>query len=553
LAVGSLVSNGPSDGTTFEMAFADQLLGISNVVHDATLTGNGTVASPLGIANLGVGTAQLADNAVTSAKIAPNAVGTSDIADGAVTLGKLSATGSLSGKVLTSTGSALAWQSPAGLTLPYTGTDNNANVSFAITNNGAGIAIEGASTGSGLAGVVGAGQNNLLGVAGFSGTGPGVYGASGSYVVFVGSLPSAGVYGISDQGSGIWGQSTQGDGVYGHTQGQNAAGVHGESPNQGVFGVNTQSATDGCLGCPIAGAIGRSHDLSLVGVLGTNLVGGVGVKGQGQTGVWGIAFGDQDTGVYGNSVGGIGVHGASGSDDGVYGYSASSFGVSGVSGSGDGVYGKNSNTNADGCVGCSTAGVIGFAGSTSYAGYFNGKGYFSGVLTKAGGGFKIDHPLDPAHTYLIHSFVESPDMKNVYDGVVTTDADGRAVVQLPDWFETLNRDFRYQLTVIGRFAQAIIEQEIADNRFVIRTNLANVKVSWQVTGIRQDPWANANRLPVEEPKPAKEDGTYLHPDLYGQPEEKSVDWVLNPEMVQRRKADREKARAAAASSATAPK
>ena len=54
----------------------------------------------------------------------------------------------------------------------------------------------------------------------------------------------------------------------------------------------------------------------------------------------------------------------------------------------------------------------------------------SGAITKAGGGFKTDHPLAPAGKYLYHSFVESPDMKNIYDGTVVTDADGRAVVEL---------------------------------------------------------------------------------------------------------------------------
>ena len=47
-----------------------------------------------------------------------------------------------------------------------------------------------------------------------------------------------------------------------------------------------------------------------------------------------------------------------------------------------------------------------------------------------------------------------------------------------------------------------------------------MKVSWQVTGIRKDPWANANRPQVEEDKPASERGHYIYPDLYGQPEEK---------------------------------
>jgi hypothetical protein len=40
-------------------------------------------------------------------------------------------------------------------------------------------------------------------------------------------------------------------------------------------------------------------------------------------------------------------------------------------------------------------------------------------------------------------------------------------------------------------------------------------VSWQVTGIRQDKWAEANRIIVEEDKPARDHGRYLHPRLYG--------------------------------------
>ena len=50
----------------------------------------------------------------------------------------------------------------------------------------------------------------------------------------------------------------------------------------------------------------------------------------------------------------------------------------------------------------------------------------AGSVSKAGGSFKIDHPLDPAGKYLYHSFVESPDMMNIYNGVVTLDAKGQA-------------------------------------------------------------------------------------------------------------------------------
>jgi trimeric autotransporter adhesin len=151
-----------------------------------------------------------------------------------------------------------------------------------------------------------------------------------------------------------------------------------------------------------------------------------------------------------------------------------------------------------------------------------------GNLSKSGGSFKIDHPQDPSIKYLYHSFVESPDMKNIYDGNVTTDANGAATVTLPNWFEALNRDFRYQLTVIGQFAQAMVASEISNHQFGIKTDKPNVKASWQVTGIRQDAWANAHRIPVEELKSGKERGSYLHPKLYGAQQEKGVRWARDP-------------------------
>jgi hypothetical protein len=171
----------------------------------------------------------------------------------------------------------------------------------------------------------------------------------------------------------------------------------------------------------------------------------------------------------------------------------------------------------------------GIYGSTTsgYAGYFSGRVNVSGTLTKSGGSFRIDHPLDPANKYLSHSFVESPDMKNIYDGIAVLDANGEAVVDLPDWFQALNRDFRYQLTAVGAPGPDLhIAKEVTNNSFRIAGGKANGKVSWQVTGIRQDAWANAHRIPVEEAKPAAEAGSYLHPGLFGQPETKGVHQLL---------------------------
>jgi len=147
--------------------------------------------------------------------------------------------------------------------------------------------------------------------------------------------------------------------------------------------------------------------------------------------------------------------------------------------------------------------------SAGWAGFFDGHVKVTGSVFKAGGSFKIDHPLDPENKYLYHSFVESPDMKNIYDGIAMLDESGEAWVKLPDRFEALNRDFRYQLTCIGGFAPVYIAEEISGNRFKIAGGKPGMKVSWQVTGIRYDPYAEAHRIPVEENKPPEERGTYL--------------------------------------------
>ena len=135
------------------------------------------------------------------------------------------------------------------------------------------------------------------------------------------------------------------------------------------------------------------------------------------------------------------------------------------------------------------------------AGFFQGDVHVNGTLTKAAGSFRIDHPLDPENKYLSHSFVESPDMMNIYNGNVTTDGNGYATVVLPNYFEALNREFRYQLTVVGQFAQAIVSEKIRSNSFKIRTDKPNTEVSWQVTGVRKDKFAEEHRIPVESNKP----------------------------------------------------
>jgi hypothetical protein len=170
--------------------------------------------------------------------------------------------------------------------------------------------------------------------------------------------------------------------------------------------------------------------------------------------------------------------------------------------------------------GAGNLGITNFTGTSTI--YLEGNVNVTGNLTKQSGSFKIDHPLDPANKYLYHSFVESPDMMNVYNGNVITNRRGFATVVLPAYFEALNRDFRYQLTVIGQFAQAIVAREINHNRFTIRTSKPGVKVSWQVTGIRHDAYADAHPIQVEEEKPPQEQGRYLHPELFGASPEQAI-------------------------------
>ncbi len=334
---------------------------------------------------------------------------------------------------------------------------------------------------------------------GTPGVGDGVYGAS--------STPDgAGVYGTSsgDGSAGVWGVSSAttgyGDGVYGRAASPSgySAGVWGDSSGAGGNGV-----VGWCLG------------------------------DNGCTGVWGYSSTTTGSGygVVGESLTGVGVFGKTTApgQDAVYAVNRATTGYS------NGLYVDTSSGDGVGAWIDNAAGGYILVGAVKDSGVHEfhvdggGNGKFAGDLdvvgsiSKSGGSFKIDDPIDPANKFLYHSFVESPDMMNVYNGNITTDATGLATVVLPDYFEALNRDFRYQLTVIGQFAQAIVDKEIAGNQFVIRTSAPNVKVSWQVTGIRQDPWANAHRIPNEESKPARERGYYLHPEFYGAGEEKSID------------------------------
>ncbi len=437
-----------------------------------------------------------------------------------------------------------------------------AGSAFATTGQVFGVAGASSSTTTGAAGVAGTGlatTGQVYGVTGFTASPTGgaaavngyegattgtVFGVNGGT-----SSTSTGAAGVSGVEAATTGQ------VYGVKGSTNSTGVQAA----GVFGfegaaTGLVSGVSGSTNSSSAGASGvngynGSATGPTAGVVGSALsTSGDGVYGNAE------ATSGTATGVYGqtSSTGGDGVAGialaTTGSNNGVYGQDSSPSGTGGffannslsggtgvlgvahaTSGEANGVFGETSSPGGIGGVFTNLAGgnsLVIVGNGASFAQIFtvdaSGNVTMKGRLTKGSGSFKIDHPLDPANKYLSHSFVESPDMMNVYNGNVTTDRHGLATVTLPDYFEALNQDFRYQLTVIGKFAQAIVAKKIAANRFVVRTSKPNVEVSWQVTGIRQDAYAKANRIPVEEDKPPQEQGHYLHPELFGAPAELAV-------------------------------
>ena len=180
-----------------------------------------------------------------------------------------------------------------------------------------------------------------------------------------------------------------------------------------------------------------------------------------------------------------------------------------------------------------------------------------GTLSKGGGSFKIDHPLDPANKYLYHSFVESPDMKNIYDGTITTDerwsghghAAGLVRGAQPRFPLSVDRDRPIRAGHRGFRDQC-------GNQFGIRTDKPNVKVSWQVTGIRQDAFANANRIPVEVEKAPADRGRYLYPEAIGAPTSARIGYEAPPpgseQIVHHQRPDLHRGNASPARSITLP-
>ena len=296
---------------------------------------------------------------------------------------------------------------------------------------------------------------------------------------------------------GVWGDSLAGVGVGGTSH--NFYGIVASSDNwYGLAAYSDSKKQAAIYAHSINGAVGVEANVALGNAITAESLGG----------------------------GGVGVFAASGSADGLLATSANGNAVNGYveSGTDDWAAGSFSNVKITG--GRSSFIRLGLAGS-----FWGNVEILGNLMVSGTKGFRIDHPLDPANKYLFHSAVESPDMKNVYDGMAVLDAKGESSVTLPRWFQALNRDFRYQLTSVGGPAPNLhVAMEIHDNRFLIAGGVPGVKVSWQVTGIRQDAWAQAHPMPVEATKPTSKRGRFSNPELYQETKGKPLTSTLEPRL-----------------------
>jgi hypothetical protein len=209
--------------------------------------------------------------------------------------------------------------------------------------------------------------------------------------------------------------------------------------------------------------------------------------------------------------------------------------ASAASGPAWGVLGESRSTSGTGVYGLANAtsgtnyGVFGSTSSASGYGVYS-EGRFAATGTKS---FQIDHPLYPETHFLNHFCTEGPEPMNAYSGNVVTDANGYATIALPAYFDSINRDFRYQLTVVDDneredFVLVKVVRKIRNNQFTIRTSAPYVEVSWRVEAIRNDRWVQKYGYQTEQEKPQEYQGKYIHPELYGKPKEAGIFYRPEP-------------------------
>jgi len=401
----------------------------------------------------------------------------------------------------------------------------------ASSSSGIGVFGEATATSGSTRGVVGRSSSTSgVGVLGeATATSGSVYGVQGRSS----STSGAGVFGEATASSGntygMYGRasSTSGVGVFGEATASsgNTYGMYGRASSTsgvGVFGEAT--ATSGS----VYGVQGRASSSSGIGVFGeaTATSGSTrGVVGRSSS-TSGVGVFGEATATTGNTYGGL-FQNPSSSGAGVYGYAQATTGTN------FGVVGRSESPSGRGVVGVAEAstgtnyGVLGRTNSSA-----NGWGVYAGGRLGASGtkSFQIDHPLRPETHFLNHFCIEAPEPYNLYRGTVTLDARGEAWVQLPDYFEAINRDASYHLTPIGAAMPNLhVAVEIQGNRFKIAGGAPFKKVSWEVKAVRNDLWVQQYGYQTEQEKPKEYQGLYLHPELYGQPQERGVFYMLRTE------------------------
>jgi hypothetical protein len=406
--------------------------------------------------------------------------------------------------------------SPLGVAIPLTLTGATP-VTFSILNikntgfSGNGLTALGGERGTG---VQAAGGDSPMG----GGIGVEAFGGGGG--------PDRGGIGVLGQGGSSNGTFPAGSGVLsqgGINFGSGPSG-HGVEAQGGTSDSNLPGAGVKATGGNSLGNKGAAGVLATGGP-STVSIGGAGVEATGGNGKQGgdgiVATGGNTTsvsaGVGVRAVGGIHTHsdGTQSGEDGIIAIGSEGRGAGRFAGD---ALSARAGQGSDGAT-------------PGRAGVFTGDVEITGALNVSGTkNFKIDHPLDPANKYLYHAAIESSEILNVYSGNVKTNKKGEAIVTLPDWFEALNKDFRYQLTPIGSPAQGLyIAEKVNQNRFKIAGAKPHMEISWQVTGIRSDAAMRQLTFKVEEEKPVHERGTYLSPEAYREPKEKGIKWARNPE------------------------
>lgn len=331
----------------------------------------------------------------------------------------------------------------------------------------------------------------------------GVYGqATNGFGVFGDALTGNGVIGITLSGIGVYGDATTDTGI----------GVLGVASNAatGVAGRFEHTATNG-HGLLVAGGnqaattfagtgLGISGTGRLIGILGRSTVAGD------SNGI--LAIGNGGLTAY-TVPGGSGVS-ATATNTGIYAY--------GTDINSTGIYGDGGDM---GVYGLGFGGVVGETYDPALGWGVFSFGDFGAIGTKY---FVIDHPLDPANKYLKHANIESNEILNLYRGTEIFDGSGRAVVNLPNYYDAININPSYQLTPVGAaMPNLYIEQEVTNGRFIVAGGVPGKKVSWQLTAERNDPYMQKYpQKRIMETDKGNDRGKYLMPELYGKSRESSL-------------------------------